>query len=262
MLSKLAHLRAALKFAVFILGTLALVPFQLVYMLVVWRPRRQSPIVRAWFVFVRELLQIKVTLIDRKNLSRRQKIFLGNHISYLDIIVLGAAFDCFFVAKSDVASWPVFGFLSKIGGTIFISRQRTQIKNQIPLLKKHIERRKSLFLFPEGTTSNGRRVLPFKSSLLNVLPLLHKKPVIQPISLAYTHINGRHMATQEDYDTAAWYGDMTLAPHLWNVFKQQSLHATIYVHPKLGFYEVSDIKRLTAEIQEKVSEGFAKISVD
>ena len=257
--NSLTHLRAAIKFSVFILGTLLLIPFQLVLMVVIWRPKKQSPVVRLWFKFIRELLNIRVTVHTKKNLSKKQKIFLGNHISYLDIIVLGAAFDCFFVAKNDVASWPIFGFLSKLGGTIFISRQRAHIKEQIPLLKGHIDRGQSLYLFPEGTTSNGRQVLNFKSSLLNVLQIADKKPIIQPVSLAYTHVNGAPMKTTDDFDIAAWYADMTLPPHLWNVFRQKSLRATITIHPRIPTYDASEIKDLTQKIQETVSTGFEKI---
>lgn len=256
--NNLTHLRAAVKFIAFITGTLVLVPFQLVWMLIFWYPRHQSPIVRLWFRYVRHLLNIQVTLVNKKMLSKKQKIFLGNHISYIDIIILGAAFDCFFVAKSDVASWPVFGFLSKIGGTIFISRQRAHIKNQLPLLKKHLDRGQSLYLFPEGTTSNGRSVLPFKSSLLNVLPLVRKKPVIQPVSLTYTHVNGNKMETQNDFDLMAWYGDMTMPPHLWNVFRQKSFHATITVHHAVPFHENDDIKALSTTVHDTVSQGFGK----
>lgn len=228
-------------------------------MAVVWHPRKQSPVVRCWFSFVRILLGIRVKLTGKKHLSKKQKIFLGNHISYLDIIVLGAAFDCFFVAKNDVASWPVFGFLSKLGGTVFISRKRAHIKEQIPLLKKHVELGQSLFLFPEGTTSNGRHVLAFKSSLLNVLQITKKAPVIQPISLAYTHVNNRKMQTTDEFDLAAWYADMTLPPHLWNVFRQRNLRAEIFIHSQVSDYDASQIKELTKDIQEIVTQGFDKI---
>lgn len=258
MLNKLTHLRALIKTVAFITGTCVLVPIQILWMLIIWYPKHQSPIVRLWFRYVQWLLGIHLTIINKKLLSKRKKIFLGNHISYLDIIVLGAAFDCFFVAKSDVASWPLFGFLSKIGGTIFISRQRSKIKEQIPLLKNHIDRGQSLFLFPEGTTSNGRQVLPFKSGLLNVLPLVKKRPVLQPISLVYTYANDRSMIVQDDFDLTAWYGDMELLPHLWTVFRQKRFKATIHVHHAIADYDPEQLKELVTDIHQTVKHGFEK----
>lgn len=265
MLNKLTHLRALLRVLLFVSGTLFLVLVQLVWALgtmagvAIFRssmPKRQSPIVRAWYAYCVWLSGIKVTVVNRRNFSRKQKIILSNHTSYLDILILGAYFDCFFVAKIDIAGWPIFGFLAKIGGTLFISRQRQFIKNQLSLLETHLEAKQSLLIFPEGTTNNGMVVEQFKSSLLNAAFTVKKAPLIQPISLIYTHMNGVKLETQQDYDHVAWYADMFLAPHVWNVFRQKSIQAKIVVHPVIRLTPEMNAKEVTAQSYQAIVDGF------
>lgn len=260
MLNSLTHLRALVRLLLLMVGTLGLVVVQLLWLamqgFIPGLPKKQSPVVRAWYAYVLWLSSIKVTVVNRRNLSRKQKLILSNHISYMDILVLGAYLDCFFVAKMDIAGWPVFGFLSKIGGTIFITRQRQHVKTQLALLQTHVNAGQSLLIFPEGTTSDGTHVQPFKSSLVNCAVDAEKPPLIQPVSVVYTHINGKKMNTRSDYDHVAWYGDMTLAPHLWQAFRQRGFKAKIVIHQTLHITEESTAKRLAEEAQHLVKEGF------
>lgn len=265
MLDKLTHLRALIRVLLFVTGTLFLVILQMIWALgtamgtaIIFRkPRgKQSPIVRLWYMFCVWISGIKVTVANKRSLSKKQKIILSNHTSYLDILVLGAAFDSFFVAKIDIAGWPIFGVLAKIGGTLFISRQPRFIKQQLALLETHLNQGQSLLIFPEGTTNNGMKVETFKSSLLNAAFNAEKPPVIQPVSLVYTRMNGEYLETQEDYDKIAWYGDMLLAPHLWQVFRQRNIEAKITIHPAIRLTPDMDAKQVTALAQQKVVEGF------
>jgi len=260
MLNKLTHLRALIRVLSLVLGTIVLIVFQLLWMLpqafMVKMTRRQSPIVRLWYRFVLFLLGIKVTVVNRRNLTKKQKIILSNHISYMDILVLGAYFDCFFVAKMDIAGWPIFGFLAKVGGTVFITRQRQHVLRQLELLQKHVDARQSLLIFPEGTTSDGTHVQNFKSSLLNCAFDAKKPPLIQPVSLIYTHMNGHKLQTQQDYDHVAWYGDMTLVPHLWRAFRQKKFNAKVIIHPTLKVNEETNPKKMAADAHALVNDGF------
>jgi 1-acyl-sn-glycerol-3-phosphate acyltransferase len=253
-----SHVLALIRAILFVLLTCVLVPIQLVWMVLfslIRLPKRQSPIVRLWYRLVLKLMCAEVTVVNKSKLRRGQKIFLGNHISYVDILCLGAAFDCFFVAKIDVAGWPVFGFLSKIGGTIFISRARAAVKKQVNVMRRHIQAGQSLFLFPEGTSTNGFEVLPFKSSLLHVMEM-PQPPVAQPVTIQYTHLNGRRIDTSVKMDKLAWYGDMTLAPHLWSLFGQKSFKAKITLHQALSLSEEMNVKQLTLAAHEAVKSAF------
>lgn len=261
MLEKLTHLRALIRVLLFIAGTLFLVVIQLVWALgtaifMTRKPRKQSPIVRLWYMYCVWLSGIKVTVANKRSLSKKQKIILSNHTSYLDILVLGAAFDSFFVAKIDIAGWPIFGFLAKVGGTLFISRQPRFIKQQLALLETHLRAGQSLLIFPEGTTNNGMKLQAFKSSLMNAAFAVEKPPVIQPVSLVYTRMNGKFLETQSDYDHIAWYDDMLLAPHLWNLFRQRSVEAKITIHSAIRITPDMDAKSVTKMAQDEIVEGF------
>lgn len=255
----LSYARALMRACTLVAGTLILVPVQLLWMLgfALTTPRRQSPVVRLWYKFCLFVLRGSVTVVNRRQLLRRtQKIVLCNHIGYIDILVLGAVLDCFFVAKSDVADWPIFGFLSKVGGTVFVSRKRQLVKKQIEKLKNHLAAQQSLLIFPEGTSTNGFKVLPFKSSLLNVLDELRKPPAVQPITLLYTHLNSLPISTHEGMDKLAWYGDMTLGPHLWDLLRQKSFQAKIIIHPTLKISDELNVKQLVQAAHDAVNDGF------
>ncbi|MDB5478272.1 MAG: 1-acyl-sn-glycerol-3-phosphate acyltransferase [Alphaproteobacteria bacterium] len=264
MAGRFSHLRAVYRIFLFAAVTLVLVPLQLAWALPALlrggNPKHQSPIVRLWYRTMLWILHIDMTIINRRVLDRGQKIFLCNHISYVDILVLGAYFDCFFVAKSDIADWPIFGFLSKVGGTIFISRQRQLVKTHLALLAGHVKSGQSLLIFPEGTTGDGREILPFKSSLLHAAFDAETALVIQPLSLAYIDMNGYSLVTQDKLDQIAWYGEMKLAPHFWNLFRQKHITAKVVIHPAIAVDAAHNSKTLCAAAHEQVKNGFSQIS--
>ena len=101
-----------------------------------------------------------------QKISERKTLFVCNHISYLDILVLGAKVKAIFVAKSEIDSWPLINKFTSVGKTIFVSRKdKTAIKEQMKLIEKNLENNYNVVLFPEGTSREGLNLLPFKSSL-------------------------------------------------------------------------------------------------
>jgi 1-acyl-sn-glycerol-3-phosphate acyltransferase len=260
MLEKLTYIRAFFRIILFAVGTLLLLPFHMAWNLpsVIFGRlmRYQGPIATLWFRYLLWLFGIKVHVVNKRNLSKKQKIYLSNHVSYIDILIMGAHFNGFFIAKSDIASWPIFGFLSKLSGTLFITRNRRYLNVQIELMKKHLNAKQSLILFPEGTTGNGHEILHFKSGLLNVLSEVKKRPVLQPLSIRYTQINKKTLVTQEEFDKVAWYGDMVLAPHLWQLLRNKSLTARIVVHPIFHVPENFEPKSVMAKIETEVRTDF------
>jgi 1-acyl-sn-glycerol-3-phosphate acyltransferase len=260
MISKLSYLRASYRLLLFIIGTLILLPFQILWVAPFSLTRslmhHQSPVARLWFKYILWAFNIRVTLVNKRLLSRKQKIFLSNHISYVDILIMGAYFDGFFIAKSDIASWPIFGFFSKLTGTLFIVRNRRFLVEQIALLKKHLEEKQSLIIFPEGTTGNGHEIQHFKSGLLNAPMEMEKRPVLQPVSIRYTHINDKPLVTQEEYDNIAWYGDMVLAPHLWQLLRNKNVKARVTLHHSVTLQNDMNPKTIMAKIEAEVKSDF------
>ena len=145
-------------------------------------------------------------------------LFVCNHSSYLDIHVLGSVLIGSFVAKQEVASWPLFGLCAKLQRSVFVDRKRGSSAEQRDAIADRLGRGDNLILFPEGTSNDGNRVLPFKSALLSVAETrVDDRPLtVQPVSIAYArHSNmpmGRGLRA-----CYAWYGDMGLVDHLWLV---------------------------------------------
>lgn len=253
-------LRAIFKITVFIILTLVLVPLQLFYALIQRmfgiKPVRQSPIVIIWYQGMTWLFSLRVRYEGIALQPRQQYLYVSNHTSYLDIMVLGGLIPAFFVAKADIAGWPIMGFLAKLGGTTFISRKRSLVKQQMELFKSQLIKGEHMLLFPEGTTSNGREVLPFKSSLLNVL-YNDGMPDIQvvPVCIHYTAINGK--PCPDNKDAVAWYADMELAPHLWDVLKLKSIDVVVHMTQPVQTNSYTDAKKLTAQCEAVIRESFA-----
>jgi 1-acyl-sn-glycerol-3-phosphate acyltransferase len=168
-----------------------------------------------WSRFACRVLGIRVT-------TRRSMPSCGllvcNHLSYLDIIVLSSIQPCVFVAKRDVASWPLFGWLAHVAGTIFVDRERKlSSSNAVDVVGDAIADGSVVVIFPEGTSSDGSTVLPFKSALLESA-VRHRCP-IATASIDYRLDDGSVA------DEVCYWGDMTLVPHLLNLFFKREVRA-------------------------------------
>ena len=175
------------------------------------------------------LLSIKVELVHESHRSRKGNLFISNHLSYLDIPILGSKFPLRFVAKSEVKSWPLFGFLAKKGRSIFIRRNKTDSFNQKNKILDILSSGEKVLIFPEGTTSDGNRVLKFKSSSFSSVE--NQNFIIQPIVIVYSDLNGIPI-NRWLRPMVAWYGDMELKPHLYKLVGLISIKAKlIYLEP-------------------------------
>ncbi len=173
-------------------------------------------------------------------------LIAANHVSWIDIIAIGATVPCFFIAKRDVKSWPVFGPLARLIRTSFVDRER---RRAVGPARQEMEARLAageiLVLFPEGTSSDGRQVLPFKSALFpGTAP-------VQPLTVRYRDRRGRDGAHY------GWYGDMELLPHMWHVFKGGSFEVDLIFHPVLDGPGPQDRKEQAARCEAIVREGLA-----
>jgi len=145
----------------------------------------------------------------------------SNHLSYVDILVIGSLCPAIFVAKSDVDAWPVFGWLCRNAGTIFVSRDNpAEVPAQLATMERPLREGIPVVLFPEGTSSEGSSVLPFRSSLLEST-VRSGKPVT-PTAISY-YLHGYGNPGQE----IAYWGDHTLFPHLLNLLSKPGFEARI-----------------------------------
>ena len=139
-----------------------------------------------------------------------QGAMVANHTSWLDIFALNAGRPLYFVSKSEVAGWPGIGFLAKITGTVFIKRDRSEAQAQLEVFRTRFKHGHKLLFFPEGTSTDGRRVLPFKPTLFAAFldPDLVNNLSLQPVSLVYRAGQG------QDARQYGWWGDMGFGENL------------------------------------------------
>ena len=177
-------------------------------------------------------------------------LYLSNHISYLDVFALGRI-KAYFIAKSEVANWPLLGTYAKFQNTLFFERKTGRAKQQLAIMQDHLLVGKSLILFAEGTSTDGTYVEPFKSSLIASaeLPAVNDKQppkvAIQPVTIAYTHQAGNKM-NQQVRDHYAWYATMPFGPHAAALLPLKKVDVKIHYHP-VCYLDQFDTRKACAE---------------
>lgn len=186
--------------------------------------------------------------------TARPTLYLSNHISYIDIFILGRL-PAYFIAKSEVASWPVFGKLAEFQNTLFIERKAGKTSEQLKTLKSHLSKGNSLTLFPEGTSTDGVHVEAFKSSFIESANLSEGEPrvAIQPITVAYTHHNGQKIDNQQARDHYAWYATMPFLNHFLGLMPLKKVRAKIHYHPVCYYDEFESRRHCTDHCQRLIA---------
>ena len=179
-------------------------------------------------------------------------LFVSNHISYLDIFPLGRI-RAHFIAKSEVASWPVLGTYAQFQNTLFFERKSGRAKQQLEIMRNQLQHGTSLILFPEGTSTDGIHVEPFKSSLFASADLQSPRVPIQPITIAYVGQGGGLM-DQSARDHFAWYGTMPFGPHAAALLPLKSVDVKIHFHPVCYLDQFASRKECADYCQAQVAE--------
>jgi 1-acyl-sn-glycerol-3-phosphate acyltransferase len=248
-----SHLTAAARAALYLVFTLALIPIQTISLLLRLPLSRRIPL---WYHRVCcRILGIRLEVFGRRSRAR-PTLFVANHSSYLDIPVYGALIPGSFVAKSEVAEWPMFGLLAKLQRSVFVDRRVRTSHLQATALGKRLEAGDSMILFPEGTSDDGNHILPFKSALLSVAEFrVDDEPLaVQPVSLTYTRLDGvpigRHLRP-----FYAWYGDMDLLGHAAELISLGRLTVTVSFHEPVTITQFESRKALAEHCYREVVRG-------
>ena len=195
---------------------------------------------------------IKVNIKGRK--SKKNVLFVSNHISYLDIFVLGSSVDGLFVAKSEIDSWPFINKMCALGRTIFVNRNDIiKVKGQMNRITSTLKSGYSVILFPEGTSSDGSKVLPFKTSLLGVIE--DKNPqefYLQPISISYSKLDGIPLE-KKFRPFFAWFGNMDLVSHAWKFLGLGFSEVNVNFHEPKKFSHFKDRKHAAKYCHDVIS---------
>ncbi|MYZ47425.1 lysophospholipid acyltransferase family protein [Propylenella binzhouense] len=234
------------------LALAVLVPFHLAG--VVIGGRAASAVTVLWHRFVMRLVGIRVHVTGE--IARdRPLLLLANHISWLDITVLASVAPVSFVAKKEVAGWGVFGWLAKLQRSVFVDRERRHATGaSAEEVAERLSAGDIILLFAEGTSSDGNRVLPFRSALVGAAQRLIEGgggATVQPVAIAYRSMLGIPLGRQHRPEIA-WYGDMDLLPHLSHLLGLGGIDVEIVFAPPRRLRASDDRKRVTAEAGQAV----------
>jgi 1-acyl-sn-glycerol-3-phosphate acyltransferase len=179
-------------------------------------------------------------------------LYISNHISYLDIFVLGSQVPGKYIAKSEVAKWPLFGFLAKLQDTLFIERRSRKVGNQIEQIKEHLLKKNNLVLFPEGTSNIGTFVAPFHSSFFQSAD--NPEITIQPVTVAYTHYQNQLM-DRSQRDFYAWYKPRKILGHFVNGLGLGRGSARLIFHKPVKLEEFESRKDCSTHCESEIRKG-------
>lgn len=208
------------------------------------------------------ILGIRIAVAGRENLQKGQKYcIVSNHLSYLDILVYAAYFPVLFVSRHDVKYWPLLGAIAWVRGSVFVDRSITGTKER-PYVKEitgYLRQGFNVLIFPEGKTSNGDDVLPFKKTVFTC-PARAEVPIL-PVTLRYTHINHEPFSVA-NRDRVCWYGGMTFPDHFWGVLKLRRIDVALTIHPPVFETAAEDWltqnRRLSVRVHAVIQSGYLR----
>jgi 1-acyl-sn-glycerol-3-phosphate acyltransferase len=201
---------------------------------------------------------------DEGQMERGGYVIIANHVSYVDGIVLGSIFPIVFVSKREVKGWPIVGLWNILCGTIFINRQRKELVGEIITeMSQKLQQEVNVLLFPEGTSTNGERLLPFQS-----VPLaapLRSRSIIVPTTIVYKSIDEKPVSPA-NRDLIYWYGDMDFISHFWKLLALRSVEVLVTIQPKLECFRYPNNsagrKKLAEDCYNRVLGRIVETTID
>ncbi|MEL6920833.1 MAG: lysophospholipid acyltransferase family protein [Pseudomonadota bacterium] len=215
---------------------------------------------RFWHRMVARAMGMRITVIGHPHTCDEYgTLYASNHISWVDIIVLGSIMPVHFIAKGEVKSWPVFGWLARLQDTVFVERERRSTAGaQANVIRERLAIGDNLVLFPEGTTSDGNFAYPFKSSLFGAVAT-HKTGEhipVQPVAIAYTGLRGMPMGRRWR-PVASWPGTITMGEHLPRVLREGVFDVQVRFGDVIEDAQMRDRKSLCADVECSVRQMLA-----
>lgn len=253
----LGRVRLVLALTVFAAVTPVLALWQAIALATGLLDARRVP--RLWHRMVTRLLGLRIHV--HGELARERPLLIAsNHVSWTDIMVLGATADVHFIAKAEVAGWPLFGWLAKLQRTVFIDRARPRSAGeQAGAIAARLANGEPMVLFAEGTTSDGNRLLPFKSSLFAAAQMAlgeNGDGAVQPVAIVYTRLHGMKMGRRERMKLS-WIGDQSLVPHLLALLGGGGVDVELHFGEPIAFGPGIDRKHVAREAERRVGQMIA-----
>ena len=248
----IATARLVLALAVAAVATPPMMAWQWLALRTGWLDDGTAP--RLWHALVTRLLGLRIRVHGAMSASR-PLLIASNHVSWTDIMVLGSLADLHFIAKSEVASWPLMGTFARLQRSVFVERAaRRKSGAQVGEIAGRIADGDPMVLFAEGTTGDGNLVLPFNSTLFGAAQMAldagdAAAPVtIQPVAIAYTRLHGLPMGRRMR-GHAAWVGEQTLAPHVLSLLRTGGLDVEVHFGEPVVFGPGASRKVVAREVE-------------
>lgn len=250
----IGKIRLVLALALVVLSTLVLAPLQ--FFALKTRLWGEWRILHLWHRINLRALGFRVHRVGEMT-DKRPLVVASNHVSWTDIPVIGSQCDVSFIAKADMARWPVVGWLARLQRTIFVERDRKRTSGrQAGDIARRLADDGAVVLFPEGTTADGNMVLPFKSTLFGAATMAISegtvdKVYIQPLTIVYPRVQGIPMGRRHR-PLAAWIGDLELAPHAAALLREGAIDVELHFGEPMEFSRGDDRKAITRKAEAQV----------
>ncbi len=247
----MGYVRLAMAVFVMAILTFVLMPVQYLAIRNHWRLAARLP--HIWQTIAARLLGVRVRVVGTP--ANPPLLLASNHVSWLDIVVMSAALPVSFIAKAEVAGWPAVGTLARLQRTVFVERERKHRTREVgESIARRIDRGDVMVLFAEGTTGDGRRVLPFKSALLGAAASAVSgdgNVTVQPVAIIYTDIQGMPLG-EADWHLIAWYGDTEMGAHFVRLVRTGGIDATVAFADPIPFPPEADRKAVARACHDAV----------
>jgi len=251
---KPGHVRAALTLPLFSVAAIVLVLVYLPARLFRWRLAGLLQMIfhrlALWALGIR-------LHVHGRPATERPLLLAANHASWIDISAYGAVIPVSFIAKREVGTWPLIGFFARLQRSVFIDRtRRGTTADQADSIGRRLADGDAIMLFPEGTTSDGNQVLPFRSALFGAARTALDEPgveavFVQPVAIAYTHMLGLPLG-RSGRSIVSWVGDQDLAPHARELLAASDFDVTIAFGEPIRFDRSADRKKVSFEAETAV----------
>lgn len=273
----MSRLRATITLTGFLLMTLPLMPVQ--WALLRLGPRSAQRRFPHWYHrHVCRLLGVRIHQVGSIAGGAGGVLLISNHVSWLDIPVMSALAPLSFIAKREVGEWPFIGWLAKLQRSVFVDRdRRSSVDEQASAIRQRLAEGDTVVLFAEGTTGDGNRILPFKSSLFGAIGLKPARPAgdtdgsqsapveqrlaiaVQSMTIAYTRLHGMPIARAER-PLIAWYGDMDAASHAWQLLGLGPIDAEVRISDPVPLDDYADRKVLARSMESEIVRQFRALN--
>lgn len=224
---------------------------------IVARRQFHTRVVSKYCRIATRLMGFRVHATDLPPLEKHY-LLVGNHLGFMDILVLSSVRPCLFVTSVEMRETPLLGTLCEMGGCLFVERRsRANIINETLEIRDALQQGFNIALYPEGTSGSGERVLPFKKSLLTAAA--GTGVPIKVMVINYRKVNGEAMSMKWR-DHVCWYGDMAFLPALWRLFCLKHVDVELSFHDEIHVHSEEDRREVSMKAQATVEKYFAPIA--